>query len=126
MSKPLPSVVIFVSDVPRVTNFYQDLAAMRVVSGDASHQVLEIDGFQLVIHQIYGETDGAGTQGPTLREDSYMKVCLPVSGIDEARRIASERGGFVKGPEAEWEARGFRACDGNDPEGNIIQVRVAV
>lgn len=25
----------------------------------------------------------------------------------------------------EWEARGFRACDGRDPEGNVLQVREA-
>ena len=26
----------------------------------------------------------------------------------------------------EWDARGFRACDGYDPEGNIVQLRKSV
>jgi hypothetical protein len=29
----------------------------------------------------------------------------------------------VHATEKEWSARGFRACDGYDPEGNVFQVR---
>ena len=32
-------------------------------------------------------------------------------------------GGQLFAPKREWEARGFRACDGIDPEGNVIQLR---
>jgi hypothetical protein len=77
------------------------------------------------VHQLRGEppvtTDTRGR--PALREDSYWKLALPVASIAAARTIASLLGGGLKSPEQEWEARGFRACDGYDPEGNVIQVR---
>lgn len=122
MGKVTAGAVIFVGNVERVAGFYRSVAAMAVVAGDESHQVLEIEGFQLVIHRIPGEVESE--QPAVSREDSYIKICLPVANLDEARASAAENGGVVKGKDFEWEARGFRACDGNDPEGNIIQLRV--
>ncbi len=58
------------------------------------------------------------------REDSYLKVCVPVQSLTESRALAQALGGRVASPDREWEARGFRACDGHDPEGNIVQLRV--
>ncbi|MBS1721273.1 MAG: hypothetical protein JST35_12580 [Armatimonadetes bacterium] len=120
-SRPVPSVVVFVHDVERVSAFYEGLAGMRRVSGDRSHTVLEIDGFQIVVHQLRGGPAPGGAVEAC--EDSYLKVCLPVDRIAAARERAAALGGFVKPPKAEWEARGFRACDGHDPECNVIQVR---
>ena len=108
-----------------MSTFYRELAAMSVLLEDESHVVLEVEGLQLVIHALSGEPrvqqDAAG-QVP-IREDSYVKLCLPVKSISAARSIAAANGGAIKPPQHEWEARGFRACDGHDPEGNVIQVR---
>lgn len=124
-SKPTPSVVLFVADVPRVGEFYRRLTGMTVLHSDGDHMVLDIDGFQLVVHRLSGEPsvqpDSRGR--PSVREDSYLKLCLPVASIAVAREIAASLGGFVNPPEYEWQARGFHACDGHDPEGNVIQVR---
>ena len=48
-----------------------------------------------------------------------------VPSIAEARVRAAGLGGEVWPVDREWEAtsRGFRACDGRDPEGNVFQVR---
>lgn len=122
---PTPAVVVFVADVRRVAAFYRELASMRVVLEDAAHTVLEIEGFQLVVHGLSGEPHvlpGEGGRVP-VRQDSYVKVCLPVEGLAAARSRAAAHGGAIKSPEHEWEGRGFRACDGHDPEGNVIQVR---
>ena len=122
---PKPSAVVFVANVSRMTQFYEHLASMTVVTGDKTHTVLEVDGFQLVIHALRGEPEVV--LGPTgrvpVREDSYIKVCLPVVSIKAARSTAKALGGSIKPSTAEWEARGFRACDGHDPEGNVLQVR---
>ncbi len=122
---PLPSVVIFVASVPRMASFYEALAEMKRIVGDDEHVVLEVAGFQLVIHKLRGASaseDGDGRKVEP-REDSYLKVCLPVRSIADARAIATAHGGHIKPSKSEWEARGFRACDGHDPEGNILQVR---
>ncbi len=122
---PKPSVVLFVVNVPRMTEFYRTVAAMELVHAQADHAILEIAGFQLVIHALRGEPDvklGPTGQVP-VREDSYVKMCLPVQSISAARASASKLGGALRPPDKEWEARGFRACDGHDPEGNVWQVR---
>ena len=121
MVKPKPSVVVFVADVRRVTTFYREVASMDVLIEDDGYSVMEVEGLQLVIHQLRGEpaVDPAEVR---VRQDAYVKLCLPVASIAVARSLAAN-GGAIKSPEHEWEARGFRACDGHDPEGNVIQVR---
>lgn len=114
------------ADVPRLARFYSVVASMAVLHEDDAHVVLETEGFQLVIHALRGEPDPSGTTGgPAIREDSYIKVCLPVERIAAARNLAQSLGGGLQPPEREWEARGFRACDGFDPEGNVFQLRQA-
>lgn len=51
------------------------------------------------------------------------RLCLPVESIATARTTAARLGGTIRPAGSEWEARGFRACDGHDPEGNVLQVR---
>ncbi len=123
--EPRPSVVVFVSDVARVAAFYRALADMVEAHADEDHVVLEVGGLELVIHRLSNEPspvrDTAGR--PHVREDSYLKLCLPVASIAAARAAAARFGGDVRGTQCEWEGRGFRACDGHDPEGNVIQVR---
>jgi hypothetical protein len=108
-----------------MTQFYQELASMTLVTGDESYTVLEVQGFQLVIHALRGEPEVVAepTGQIPVRADSYIKVCLPVESIAEARNTAHALGGSIKPSTAEWESRGFRACDGHDPEGNVLQVR---
>jgi hypothetical protein len=122
---PTPAAVVFVADVQRVSSFYRELASMRVLAQDPTHCVLEIDGFQLTIHALRGEPSAATHPNGAVsaREDTYIKLCFPVGSIAAARALAATLGGSIKPAKHEWEARGFRACDGQDPEGNVIQVR---
>jgi len=95
---------------------------MSVLIEEDGYSVMEVEGFQLVVHALAGEPQIAEGQ-VRVREDSYVKLCLPVASIDRARSVAAANGGAIKSAQHEWEARGFRACDGHDPEGNVIQVR---
>ena len=122
---PSPSVVLFVANVAAVAEFYRKLADMAVVHAATDHVVLEIAGLQLVVHALHGAPSAVeGDAGSVaVREDAYFKLCLPVTRIATARAQALAMGGAI-GPVAnEWQARAFRACDGHDPEGNVIQVR---
>lgn len=124
-SKPIPCVVLFVADVHRMTDFYRAIAGMHCLHQDDEHTILETGGMQLVLHKIHGEPDLQSASGDNImaREDVYLKLCLPVDSIHDARIKAASCGGQIKSQEHEWEARGFRACDGVDPEGNVFQVR---
>jgi hypothetical protein len=43
--------------------------------------------------------------------------------LQGAREAAARNGGRLRPAEDEWGARGFRACEGVDPDGNVIQCR---
>jgi len=126
---PSVCMVLFVTDVARMSNFYSTIAAMQILHEETSYTILTIEGFELVIHASYGEPSTSTNSASvfttaTVREDSYAKLCLPVANIAAARQTASELGGLIKPTEHEWVARGVRACDGHDPEGNVLQVRM--
>ncbi|MBC3874701.1 VOC family protein [Undibacterium flavidum] len=123
---PITCMVLFVSDVPRMTAFYSTVAAMKILHEEPSYAILGIDGFELVIHALYGEPSPQNSTAVTVvvREDSYTKLCLPVANISIARAQADQLGGAIKSSAHEWVARGIRACDGHDPEGNVFQVRM--
>ena len=60
---------------------------------------------------------------PVRREETPIKLVLPVRDLGGARTAAAALGGVVDGPEREWEFQGHRVVDGHDPEGNVFQVR---
>jgi predicted enzyme related to lactoylglutathione lyase len=111
---------VFVHDVARMAAFYRGVFAMGDLLVEADIAVLECAGMQLTIHRIAG----AGIDFRT-REDSYIKLCFPVEDLATARTRAAELGGELWPAAKEWSARGFRACDGRDPEGNVFQARQA-
>jgi catechol 2,3-dioxygenase-like lactoylglutathione lyase family enzyme len=123
--RPKPSAVIFAKHVDALARFYRETAEMAEVHRDVDHVVLDGEGFQLVIHgipkKIAARIEIASP--PVVREETPIKICLPVSSIEGARAKAADLGGRVGSKNREWVARGFRACDGYDPEGNVFQVR---
>ncbi len=127
-NKPAPCIVLFVANVARCTAFYCEIAKMTRLHEESSYAILECNGLELVIHAFYGSANAldSAEEPPTVREDSCFKLCLPVTSIENARAIAPAWGGHIKPQESEWESRGIRACDGHDPEGNVIQVRQSV
>jgi predicted enzyme related to lactoylglutathione lyase len=62
-------------------------------------------------------------QPPLAREDVYIKPFFPVTSLSEAQQRAAALGGQLRPRDEEWEARGFRACEAIDPDGNVIQFR---
>jgi hypothetical protein len=95
------------------------------VHADQDHTVLESGHFQLGVHAV---RNGIGdtieiTQPPRIRTNLPIKLCFPVVSIPDARQSALALGGMPNPSAQEWVERGFRICDGYDPEGNVIQVR---
>jgi hypothetical protein len=90
---PNVSAVVFVGDVRKMAEFYRELAVMEVLYIDDAYAVLQLAGFQLVIHALRGAPK-AGASEFLLREDSYIKLCLPVESIDgrgRGRRCSAGR-----------------------------------
>lgn len=124
---PLPGAVVFAKNLPRVTRYYSEVMGLNLEHEDASHAVLRGGGIELVIHAI-PPAIAAGIEiedPPERRTDTAFKLFFAVPSIAQARQRAADTGGTIDAPGREWTARGFRACDGCDPEGNVVQVREA-
>ena len=116
-----PGAVIFTGDHKRLAKFYEAVTGLTVRFSDDSITVLGSDTFELVIHSLAGEP--AVNEPPRVRQDSYIKPFFPVTSLSEARERAAANGGQLRPESEEWEARGFRACEAIDPDGNVIQFR---
>ena len=117
--------VLFAKDLPRVAKFYEEILSMTVVLVNHNLIVLESAQFQLVVHAIPEQIAQSIqiTSPPVRRTDLPIKLLFAVASIAEARSKASALGGALNPKDEEWEAGAFRACDGHDPEGNILQFR---
>jgi len=116
----LPGAVIFAGDKNRLARFYEAAAGLQVTHEDSIVTVLASAGFELVIHSLAGETVG---DTPNPEREAYVKPFFVVKSLAAARQQAEAFGGRLDPLGAEWEARGFRACEGVDPDGNPIQFR---
>jgi predicted enzyme related to lactoylglutathione lyase len=120
MRNSRPGAVIFTGDKERLTSFYQAMTDLPIRVSDATVTVLASDHFELVIHALAGEAPG---QASAAREDVYLKPFFPVASLTEARKKAESLGGKLRPADEEWQARGFRASEAVDPDGNVIQFR---
>ena len=126
MTTPMKAgAVLFAKDIAVVARFYRELLGMTVVHEDAGIMVLESALCQLVVHGIPKRIAARIeiTTPPALREDVAVKLVFPVASLAAARQAAPALGGKVGPKSREFTARGFVACDGHDPEGNVLQLR---
>lgn len=124
-SKPTAGAVIFAKNPAKVASFYEAVLAASVERAESDLVVLAVGPFQLVIHTI-PEPIAQGIElsdPPALREETPIKLFFPVSSLAQARATASAFGGGLAPQTTEWSGPGFRACDGWDPEGNVVQLR---
>ena len=112
--------MIFTGGKERLATFYQAVTGLPVRASDSTITVLASDHFELVIHALTGEPQGRIS---AVREDAYVKPFFPVVSLAQAREKAEAFGGRLRPVDEEWEARGFRACEAVDPDGNVIQFR---
>jgi predicted enzyme related to lactoylglutathione lyase len=120
-----PGAVLFAKDVSRVAKFYERLVPMTAVHAEAELIVLESASFQLIVHGIPTRIAKSIpiSVPPKLRSGVAVKLVFPVKSLAAARTRAKALGGELNPKRKEFEARGFVACDGHDPEGNVVQFR---
>jgi len=116
-----PGAVIFSGDHERLAKFYEAMTGLSVRFKDNDITVLGSDTFELVIHSLPREP--GVSEPPRVRQDSYIKPFFPVKNLSEARERAVALGGQLRPQSEEWSARGFRASEAIDPDGNVIQFR---
>lgn len=117
--------VLYAKQPEKVAAFYQHVASMRVCHADSQFIELRSSSFQLVVLQIpkrIADTIVIASP-PVRREEGAIKLVLFIQSIADARVASEKFGGLLNGPEREWLFQGHRVCDGQDPEGNVFQLR---
>ena len=125
MSQPAAGAIVYAKDIARVSRFYSEVAELEIVHEVADHVVLESDAVELVIVPIppaIAERIVIATP-PQRRENTAVKLVFWVADLAQARARASAAGGELNPADKEWTFQGMRACDGHDPEGNVVQLR---
>jgi predicted enzyme related to lactoylglutathione lyase len=117
--------VIYANNYERLSSFYEDVAGLDVRETDETSTILESETFQLVILQVPSHIATSIKIGePTIRrEGTPIKLVFYVGSISNTREKVMALGGELNAKEKEWEFDKHRVCDGNDPEGNIFQIR---
>lgn len=126
MSAFKAGAVLYAKDVERVQSFYREVVGLRMESTDEDHVILASDFFQLVVFRIPAAIAAsiAIDTPPQRRTESPIKLVFPVANLGLAREKAAALGGQLNPAEREWEFQGDRICDGIDPEGNVLQLRM--
>jgi uncharacterized protein YjbI with pentapeptide repeats len=119
--------VLYVKDVTRLRQFYQHVVGFKVQHAARDHVVLASPAFQLVLVEVPSSIASSidVTEPPRLRTESPTKLSFATADIAAVRVAAPQYGGGVLPRESEWDFDGARVCDGNDPEGNVFQLREA-
>lgn len=117
--------VLYARDMGRLAAFYSAVAGLNEVQREHDFAVLENGGNQITIvaipERIASKVDIASP--PRRREETPIKLFFAVPRLDAARKTIAGLGGALDPPEREWQFRGWRVCDGHDPEGNVFQLR---
>lgn len=118
------SAVLFARDHAKVASFYRDTFDARTLGGNANHTILELAGFELMIHQIPRHLlgDVAAPSAVQRRETASLRLDLPTRNLERSRTVARLLFGTIDETPPPWAGadRGFHL--GHDPEGNVFGV----
>jgi predicted enzyme related to lactoylglutathione lyase len=123
--KPQQGIVLFAKNKKRVSAFYQETLRLHAVESQPSHDLLQGDTHEIVVHAIPRKI-AAGitiTRPPTRRESAAFKPTFVVASLEEVRSAAERTGGSLTPLSEAWHFRGCAVLDGWDPEGNRVQFK---
>ena len=113
----MTTIVLWVSDLERSVSFYSALFEDSAPYRSPEFATVQGLGNEVLIHLLPEQHRSQ----PTLGEDNPIKPVFDVYSIDKARLAAGRTGGRIKSEISEH--NNWSYADGNDPDGNVIQVR---
>lgn len=116
-------VLIFAKDLERLASFYGSVLGLTPrTTPDGGFVELLCDGqVALSLHALPPAIASQVALGdpPHAREDTAIKPCFEVDGLEAVREVVLAHGARAKDV---WEWRGRAYCDCIDPEGNVFQL----
>lgn len=119
-------LLIYASDVQRVSAFYEGVLGARLLDADADRRVIESPDVQILIYAFPAEhaAEVVVTRPPVPRDRQAIKPFFTVDSLAAAEALVEQLGGVVWGPI--WPGPGLRVRNACDPEGNIVHLRERV
>ncbi len=116
--------VLYVVDLDRMTAFYRDALGLEPAGSHDGGADLLCAGS--VLHLVQVPAAVAATIEIALpaerREETPIKLLLPVADVAVSARRAAAGGGQVDEDAQPWEWQGTLRLDVVDPEGNVVQL----
>jgi predicted enzyme related to lactoylglutathione lyase len=125
MGKHTVSAVLFAKSVLKVAPFYREVLGARSVDRGDVHELLDCDGFHLLVQQIPGalsetiEID----KPPVRREQTAVRLNFQVADLELARVNAQRLGGHIDDQPPPWAGGRTDVRLGYDPEGNVVGLK---
>lgn len=115
--KKLVRIILFVTDMNKMTDFYTNVIGLNVLDdSESGFIILGAGGCQIALHQIPPEYAGDDFKP---REDSFIKIVFHSDNVESDRTRLKHLGVRMKKIFV-W--KDFVMCDGFDPEGNVFQI----
>lgn len=123
MKVSLNSIILFVRDVEQLKHFYMEYLGLDLIEEIKSEWVvLKAGPCELVLHRI-----GAGYSPDNDTPVQYHSNTKIIFDVDEdifiLHRKLADQATLIK-PIKTWDNYRYWVCDGEDPEGNIFQLRM--
>jgi predicted enzyme related to lactoylglutathione lyase len=117
------AAVLYAADVPRLQAFYESVCGLEVAESTPDFVTLVSDRWELTMVAVPDRMAATlePSDPPRRRSETPIKLAFAVASLADARSAALAAGGLVDG--AEWAFHDAVVCDGQDPEGNVVQFR---
>jgi len=118
-------VVLYAKNIAVIQAFYAGLLGLSVEYRALDHVLLGSPRLQLAIIRIPPQNAAKIeiANPPARRSEAPIKLVFEVASLARTRELAPSLGGELYPMGQEWSYRGFRLCDGQDPEGNVARFR---
>ena len=109
---PMRRVILFTRQLAAMRDFYRDVVGLTIVEEDDGWIDFDAGGCRLALH-------AAGKAGATADEGSPHKCVFHAEDVAAARDVWASRGAFMEPIKIFGD---LHLCDGEDPDGNRIQL----
>ncbi len=122
---PQQGVVLYAKNKKRVSAFYQKALGLHVVESESSHDHIQGDGYEIIVHAIPRKIAAGITIAKPLapRANGAIEPTFVVRSLEAVRAATDQTGGILNPTSEAWHFRGCTVLDGCDPEGNRVQFK---
>ena len=123
-----PTVIaIYSSNMKLLADFYEEALDLKVAESGDGYTCLGGNGIEVNILEM-NTKPGKEIEVEEefhIREETPIKCSFLVSSFEQVKMAIKKFGGNIKDEREVWEWRGTLHLDGCDPEGNVVQYRLA-